>query len=60
MKFRMGLAAAIVAGLVGAASAQDGGKIAWKGKEKGDDVKKLMDQAKKDGLGMMLFFTSLG
>lgn len=60
MRLRTGLALALVAGLACSADAQDGGKIAWLGKGKDDDVKKIMDQAKKDGKAMMMFFTADG
>jgi hypothetical protein len=39
---------------------QDGGKIAWKGKDSNADVKALMAQAEKDGKAIMMFFTSEG
>lgn len=60
MKFRKALTLALFAGIAGSAQAQDGGKIGWKGKAKGDDVNLLMAGAKKDGKAMMLFFTSEG
>ena len=60
MKLRMTMALALLAGACGAAGAQDGGKIGWKGKAKGEEVAKLMAQAKKDGKAMMLFFTAEG
>lgn len=60
MRLRTGLALALVAGLACSVDAQDGGKIAWLGKAKGDDVKKIMEQAKKDGKAMMMFFTAEG
>jgi putative heme degradation protein len=58
MKLRIGLALALAAGICGSAAAQDGGKIPWKGKN--EDVKAIMEQAKKDGKAMMIFFTSEG
>jgi hypothetical protein len=60
MKLKIGMIMALVAGLPGGVQAQDGGKIGWKGKEKDDDVKALMAQAKKDGRAIMMFFTSEG
>ena len=45
--------------LASAASAQDGGKLAWKGKDK-EDPKVAMAEAKRQGKPMMLFFTSEG
>jgi hypothetical protein len=42
------------------AEAQDGGKIPWKGKGAGDDVKAIMAEAKKEGKAIMMFFTSEG
>ena len=60
MRFKTGLALALVAGICACAEAQDGGKIPWKGKGKGDDVKALMAQAQKDGKAIMMFFTSEG
>lgn len=58
MRMRFVAAAALLAAACGSAGAQDGGKIAWKGK--GEDVKAVMAQAKKDGKAMMMFFTSEG
>ena len=49
----------VTAGLSTAALAQDGGKLAWKGKGK-DDPKVAMADAKNSGHAMMLFFTSEG
>ncbi len=49
---------AILLGLAAGASAQDGGKIAWKGKT--DDPKAAMVDAKRQQRPMMLFFTSVG
>ena len=60
MKARIGWTLALVAALACGAEAQDGGKIPWKGKEKKDDVKALMAQAKKEGKAIMMFFTSEG
>jgi hypothetical protein len=60
MRLRIAMALALLAGACGAAGAQDGGKIGWKGKAKGEEVAKLMAQAKKDGKAMMLFFTAEG
>lgn len=45
--------------LASAAAAQDGGKLAWKGKDK-EDPKVAMAEAKRQGKAMMLFFTSEG
>ena len=60
MMSRTVMTLALFAGLSCAAEAQDGGKIGWKGKAKGEDVKALMAQAKKEGKGIMMFFTSEG
>jgi hypothetical protein len=60
MKHGFGMALALLVALAGTVGAQDGGKIPWKGKAKGDEVAKLMAEAKKDGKAMMLFFTSEG
>jgi hypothetical protein len=60
MRTTVGLALALLAGLACDAAAQDGGKIGWQGKGKTDDVGKIMEQAKKDGKAMMLFFTAEG
>ena len=60
MRLRIAMALALIAGACGAAGAQDGGKIGWKGKGKTDDVKALMATAKKDGKAMMVFFTAEG
>jgi hypothetical protein len=62
MKMRVALTLALAAGLglALAVRAQDGGKIAWKGKEKNADIKALMAQAKKEGKAIMMFFTSEG
>jgi len=60
MKFKMGLGLALAVGICGTLAAQDGGKIPWKGKAKGEDVKALMADAKKDGKAIMMFFTSEG
>lgn len=49
----------MVLGLATAAAAQDGGKLAWRGKAK-DEPKLGMADAKKQGKAMMLFFTSEG
>ena len=46
-------------GLAVSASAQDGGKLPWKGKG-GEDPKAAMDACKDQGRAMMLFFTSEG
>ena len=45
--------------LSSAAFAQDGGKLAWRGKDK-EDPKLAMAEAKRQGKPMMLFFTSEG
>lgn len=45
-------------GLSSAASAQDGGKLPWKGKN--DDVRSAMADAHQQKRPMMLFFTSEG
>jgi hypothetical protein len=42
-----------------AAAAQDGGKLAWKGKGS-EDPKAAMAEAKRANKAMMLFFTSEG
>lgn len=60
MKLRVAIAMAFLAGACGTGSAQDGGKIGWQGKGKDADIKKIMEQAKKDGKGTMMFFTSEG
>jgi hypothetical protein len=60
MNMRLAWTLAIAVGLAPAAQAQDGGKIAWKGKEKNADLKALMAQAKKEGKAIMMFFTSEG
>jgi hypothetical protein len=49
---------AMILGLAAAASAQDGGKLPWKGK--GEDPKSAMAEAGRQGRPMMLFFTSEG
>jgi hypothetical protein len=49
----------MVLGLATAATAQDGGKLNWRGKAK-DEPKAAMADAKKQGKAMMLFFTSEG
>jgi len=49
---------ALLLGLAGSASAQDGGKLAWKGKS--DDPRLAMVDAKRQSRPMMLFFTSVG
>ena len=41
------------------AAAQDGGKLAWKGKGS-EDPKAAMAEAKRANKAMMLFFTSEG
>lgn len=46
-------------GIASAASAQDGGKLNWRGKGK-DEPKTAMADAKRQGKAMMLFFTSEG
>ena len=56
---RSWLAIPMVLGLATAAAAQDGGKLAWRGKGK-DEPKAGMADAKKQGKAMMLFFTSEG
>jgi hypothetical protein len=60
MKLRIGMALALAVGICACAEAQDGGKIPWKGKAKGEDVKALMAQAQKEGKAIMMFFTSEG
>ncbi len=47
----------VVAMLLGLA-AQDGGKLAWRGKT--EDPREAMAEAKRQGLPMLLFFTSDG
>lgn len=54
------VAAALLIGCAGGASAQDGGKVEWRGKGKNDDIQAIMADAKKAGKPMMLFFTSDG
>jgi len=49
---------ALILGLAAAASAQDGGKLPWRGKS--DDPKAVMADAKRQSRPMMLFFTSVG
>ncbi len=53
------LAFGLFLGLAGVASAQDGGKLNWRGKGK-DEPKTAMADAKRQGKAMMLFFTSEG
>jgi roadblock/LC7 domain-containing protein len=48
----------IALALAAPAFAQDGGKLAWKGKT--EDPKAAMAEAKKANKAMMLFFTSEG
>ena len=55
---RASWAFAMALGLCSAASAQDGGKLPWKGKT--DDPKAAMAEAKQQGRPMLLFFTSEG
>ena len=50
---------AALAAFAAPAAAQDGGKLAWKGKGK-EDPKEAMAEAKRQGKAMMLFFTSEG
>jgi hypothetical protein len=50
---------AMIFGLASIAVAQDGGKLAWRGKGK-EDPKLAMADAKRQGKPMMLFFTSDG
>jgi hypothetical protein len=49
----------LLLGLASAASAQDGGKLSWRGKG-GEDPKTAMADAKSQSRPMMLFFTSDG
>lgn len=49
------VAIALSLGLAASAAAQDGGKVPWK-----KDPKAAMEEAKKSGKAMMLFFTSEG
>ena len=58
MAIRWAMALALATGLCGTVEAQDGGKIPWKGKN--DDVKAALEEAKKDGKAVMMFFTSEG
>jgi hypothetical protein len=58
MRLRMGLALALSAGICASLSAQDGGKIPWKGKS--GDEKAAMADAQKSGKAMMMFFTAEG
>jgi hypothetical protein len=51
-------AIAIILGLATSASAQDGGKLLWRGRT--DDPKAAMADAKRAGQPMMLFFSSVG
>jgi hypothetical protein len=51
-------AIAMILGLASGASAQDGGKLSWKGKT--GDPKAAMADAAREGRPMMLFFTSEG
>jgi len=51
-------AIAIILGLATSASAQDGGKLPWRGRS--DDPKAAMADAKRAGQPMMLFFSSVG
>ena len=60
MRLKTGWALMIALGCSGALSAQDGGKIPWKGKEANSDVKALMAEAQKEGKAIMMFFTSEG
>ena len=53
-----GLSVAFILALSAAASAQDGGKIPWRGRS--EDPKLAMAEAKKQGKPMMLFFSSVG
>ena len=50
---------AISLAMAAGAVAQDGGKLAWRGKDK-DEPAAAMAEAKRKGLAMMLFFTSEG
>jgi hypothetical protein len=60
MTLRIGSTVAMALALGCLAEAQDGGKIPWKGKGSGDDVKAIMAEANKEGKAIMLFFTSEG
>jgi hypothetical protein len=51
-------AIAMILGLASTAFAQDGGRLAWKGKT--GDPKSAMAEAGRQGKPMMLFFTSEG
>jgi hypothetical protein len=51
-------AAALLLALAGSASAQDGGKLPWRGKS--DDPRAVLADAKREWRPMMLFFTSAG
>jgi hypothetical protein len=55
---RHGWTLAALLSLASAASAQDGGKLSWKGKD--EDPRAAMAEATRQGRPMMLFFTSLG
>jgi len=56
---RLSMTLAISLGMAASAAAQDGGKLAWRGKDK-DEPAAAMAEAKRKGLAMMLFFTSEG
>jgi hypothetical protein len=55
---RSPVAVLFLLGLASAASAQDGGKLPWRGKN--EDPKLAMTEAHQQGRPMMLFFTSDG
>ena len=57
--FNNTLTISLLLGMAAAAAAQDGGKLAWKGKGK-EDPKAAMAEAKRQGKPLMLFFTSEG
>ena len=52
------VAVLILLAIASSASAQDGGKLPWRGKS--DDPKAAMAEAKRQNRPMMLFFTSVG
>ncbi|HEX7900972.1 MAG TPA: hypothetical protein VF950_24650 [Planctomycetota bacterium] len=55
---RYAWAIAAILGLAPAATAQDGGKLAWRGKN--EEPRSAMADARRAGKPMLLFFTSEG
>jgi len=51
-------AVAAILSLASAASAQDGGKLAWRGKN--EEPRAAMAEAQRQGKPLLLFFTSEG